>query len=162
MLCPCGSTALFAHCCKIFILPEKVPFHPKTAEQLMRSRFSAYVTKHGQYIYDTYAQTSKANQSLSDIQQWADESIWLALEVHQSNKDTVEFSAYYIVDNTLCCLTEKSNFVLEQGLWRYQDGEISANTEIAQVKRNELCPCNNYPSAFSAKKGKKYKHCCAK
>jgi len=162
MLCPCGSALLFAQCCQPFIQPEKKEVNPDTAEQLMRSRFSAYATKNGQYIYNTYANASKLSQSLSDIQQWADECIWLALEIHESSKYMVEFSAFYIVDNTLCCLTEKSNFVIEKKLWRYIDGEISAHTELSQVKRNELCPCNKYASAFSAKKGKKFKHCCGR
>ena len=135
---------------------------PKTAEQLMRSRFSAYATRDGQYIYDTYAQVSKIKQSLIDIQQWADECIWLALEIHQSSKFTVEFSAYYITDNTLCCIREKSNFIMENDLWRYLDGEISVNEQLTAVKRNALCPCNNYPSAYTEKKGKKFKHCCGR
>jgi SEC-C motif-containing protein len=128
----------------------------------MRSRFSAYATNNGQYIYNTYANTTRSCQSLNDIQQWANECIWLALEVHESSRDTVVFSAYYIVDNTLCCLTERSNFIIEKGLWRYLDGDISSNKELCQVKRNELCPCNHYPSAFAAKKGKKFKHCCGR
>jgi len=167
MLCPCGSGSLFTVCCQPFIQSEDylnqvgtTSIPPETAEQLMRSRFSAYATKNGLYIYNTYAKKTKLDQSLNDIQQWADECIWLALEVHGSNRETVEFSAYYIVDNTLCCLTENSNFIREQGLWRYLDGEISSHKELRQVKRNEVCPCNNYLSAFSAKKGKKFKHCC--
>ena len=160
MLCPCGSTLSFARCCKLFIQPEINVSYPETAEQLMRSRFSAYATKNGQYIYDTYAEKPKHSQSLTDIQQWADDCIWLALEVHESNTDVVKFSAYYIVDNSLCCLTERSNFVLERRQWRYLDGEISSHTELGQVKRNAICPCNNYPNAFSTKKGKKFKHCC--
>lgn len=171
MLCPCGSAALFSDCCQPFIqsFNESIKqnlIHPKvspqTAEQLMRSRFSAYATKNAAYIYTTYADKSKTQQSLSDIEQWANESYWLALEVHESNGDSVKFSAYYLVENTLCCLTEKSKFIIEQGLWRYLDGEINSHEELFQVKRNDICPCNSYPTAFSVKKGKKFKHCCGR
>jgi len=159
MHCPCGSRLLFNACCQLFITHEK---SPTTAEQLMRSRFSAYATKNGKYIYDTYGESQRKKQTLSAIQSWADECLWLALEVHESKQNMVDFSAYYVVDNTLCELREKSNFSREQMEWRYLDGDILVHTELATIKRNETCPCNNYPTAWSAKKEKKFKHCCAK
>jgi SEC-C motif-containing protein len=159
MLCPCGSTLLFNTCCQLFITQKK---YPRTPEQLMRSRFSAYATKEGQYIFDTYGAKQRLKQSVTDIKAWADECLWLALVVHNSTESTVEFSAYYIVDNTLCELREKSNFNLEQGQWRYIDGDITVHNEITNIKRNDICPCNNYSTAWSVKKSKKFKHCCAK
>jgi SEC-C motif-containing protein len=159
MLCPCGSTLLFIDCCQLFITHKKSPSRP---EQLMRSRFSAYATKNGQYIFDTYGDKPQKKQLIQDIQSWAEECLWIALKIHEAKEDIVEFSAFYIVDNTLCELRERSNFSLEQGLWRYIDGEITLHTEIQTIKRNEICPCNNYDSAWSVKKGKKFKHCCGK
>jgi len=159
MLCPCGSTLLFNACCQLYITHKQFP---QTAEQLMRSRFSAYATKDGQYIFETYGSAQQQKQSVADIQAWAEECFWIALIIHQSEEDKVDFSAYYIVDNTLCELREKSNFRMEQGRWRYIDGDILVHNELVHVKRNDLCPCNNYPSAWAAKKGKKFKHCCAK
>ena len=163
MLCPCGSAILFTHCCQPYFHTIKPIVHPQTAEQLMRSRFSAYAQKNGQYIYETYAEKERVKQSLSDIQQWADDCIWLALEIYESNENTVDFSAYYINNNILCHLREKSNFIIEQSLFRYLDGEITQHDELSQVKRNDVCPCNLYPTAWAVKKkNKKYKHCCGK
>jgi len=167
MLCPCGSSLLFSACCNPFINKDNIQQKsPSTPEQLMRSRFSAYAIKDAQYIYETYAAVQRSSQSIVDIKSWADECLWIALVVHESTEtmveNTVEFSAYYVVDNTLCELREKSNFKLEGGEWRYIDGDITVNNEIDTIKRNEVCPCNNYPTAWSAKKGKKFKHCCAK
>ncbi len=159
MLCPCGSTLLFNDCCHLFITQEKTP---ATAEQLMRSRFSAYATRNGQYIFDTYGVTPQKQQTVEAIQSWADECLWLALQIHESHESIVEFSAYYVVDNTLCELRERSNFAIEQGKWCYINGEMLVHTERAKVKRNEICYCNNYPTSWSAHKGKKFKHCCAK
>ncbi|MEW6995611.1 YchJ family protein [Colwelliaceae bacterium MEBiC 14330] len=159
MHCPCGSKLAFNDCCQGFITQEK---RPSTAEQLMRSRFSAYATKNAQYIYDTYGELQRKNHTLTAIKSWAEQCFWLALEVHESKQNMVDFSAYYVLDDTLCELRERSNFALEQKQWRYLDGDIIVNTELAKVKRNEVCPCNNYPTAWSAKKGKKFKHCCAK
>ncbi|TYK64300.1 YchJ family protein [Colwellia echini] len=166
MLCPCGSSALFTNCCQPFICKNPPAKQVTTAEQLMRSRFSAYAVKNGQYIYDTYAAAQQVNNSLTDIQSWAEECIWIALVIHNVVNDitenTVEFTAYYIVDNTLCELREKSNFAREQGQWRYIDGKIKLHNELSTINRNEICPCNDYPTAWSAKKGKKFKHCCGK
>jgi len=159
MHCPCGSTLSFNACCQLFITHKK---KPATAEQLMRSRFSAYATKNAQYVFDTYGISQKSKQSVADIQTWADECAWIALRIHESSEDTVEFSAYYIANNTLCELRENSNFILEKNEWRYTDGEVTVNDELTAVKRNEICPCNNYSTAWSAKKNKKFKHCCAK
>ena len=163
MLCPCGSSLPFNACCQPFIttsLTQKN--YPTTPEQLMRSRFSAYAIKDGQYIFDTYGAAQRLNLSISDIQTWADECIWIALTIHSTTVNSVDFSAYYVVDNTLCELREHSNFRLEQGLWRYIDGDISVNQEITHLKRNDECPCNNYVTAWSTKKNKKFKHCCGK
>ena len=159
MLCPCGSTLLFNDCCQPLITHKQAAI---SAEQLMRSRFSAYAIKNGQYIFDTYGASPQLKQSVHEIQSWADECVWLALKIHHVTENTVEFSAFYVIDNTLCELREKSNFALEESLWRYIDGDISQHNEIKNIKRNEVCPCNNYVQAWSGKKGKKFKHCCAK
>ena len=156
-LCPCGSAALFNDCCQP-IINQVIP--ADSAEKLMRSRFSAYATNNAAYIYHTYANSSRQSQSVADIQQWADECHWLALEIHHSDTTQVEFSAYYITDHNLCVLRENSNFILENDEWRYVDGNISQSEVIAKVKRNEVCPCNRYSTAITVKKGKKYKHCC--
>ncbi|WP_353538898.1 YchJ family metal-binding protein [Colwellia sp. KU-HH00111] len=174
--CFCGSGKRFLACCQPFIAQSA---QPNTAEQLMRSRFSAYAIGNSQYIYDTYANSSQAAQSVSEIEQWGKACIWLALEIHETHGNTsdndisaeqfVEFSAYYISDNTLCELRENSRFILEPARvddhnqvqqWRYIDGEISQHCELSTVKRKDLCPCNYYPTAWSAKKGKKFKQCC--
>lgn len=186
--CFCGSNLDFSSCCLPYINKE---VSPQTPEQLMRSRFSAYAFGNAQYIFDTYAKSSQIAQSVKDIDDWSHSCVWIALEIHpiadNLNKTTeqfVEFSAFYITDNTLCELREKSRFVIEENTvstvtanveieensdfktqlkqWRYIDGDIIAHNELANIKRNELCPCNNYPSRWQLKKGKKFKHCCGK
>ena len=46
--------------------------------------------------------------------------------------------------------------------WVYLDGDIITNEEIKKVKRNDLCPCNQYPTRWAIAQNKKYKQCCAK
>jgi len=183
--CFCGSNEKFSTCCQPFINREvnqetSQQTLPKTAEQLMRSRFSAYVTGNGQYIYDTYAKSSQASQSVEEINDWSKACVWIALLIRSinngnttntdSSEQFVEFSAFYITDNTLCELRENSRFVLENCetnarhnlQWRYIDGDIIEHSELTDIKRKDLCPCNNYSTAWSMKKGKKFKQCCGK
>jgi SEC-C motif-containing protein len=178
--CFCGSNVDFSSCCQPFINEEQ---QVQTAEQLMRSRFSAYAIGNAQYIYDTYAKSSQTSQSVNDIEDWSKSCIWVALtiyptidEVTNSTEAFVEFSAFYITQNTLCELREKSRFILEDATteqldsalnaplkqWRYIDGDIIAHNELSTIKRNSLCPCNQYSSSWQIKKGKKFKHCCGK
>lgn len=182
--CFCGSKYGFSSCCQPYINKE-LPV--QTAEKLMRSRFSAYAIGNAQYIYDTYAKSSKTAQSVKDIDDWSKSCVWIALVIHplansvnNATEQFVEFSAFYITNNTLCELREKSRFILEDNIksdiadrkqstfntqlaqWRYIDGDIIAHSELATIKRNALCPCNNYPTAWQLKKGKKFKHCCGK
>jgi len=203
--CFCGADQSFSSCCQPFINREtnqktNLLTFPETPEQLMRSRFSAYVTGNSQYIYDTYAKSSQASQSVKEIDEWSKACTWIALEIHSTSPDNtdskvlteqfVEFSAFYISDDTLCELRENSRFVLEAAIcdgitgdgtgeentsdknnteidhqalqWRYIDGDIINHSELATIKRKDLCPCNNYPTSWSVKKGKKFKQCCAK
>ena len=68
MLCPCGSKNNQEVCCQAIIKGQQ---QAKTPEQLMRSRYSAYANNNAQYLYDTYANTSKSEQSIAEIAAWA-------------------------------------------------------------------------------------------
>ena len=159
MLCPCGSERAYSTCCQPIIMAEKPAKNP---EQLMRSRYSAYANKQAEYIYLTYAHSSKDEQSLDDIAQWAAHTKWLKLVIHHSSdyqKDLanhknaqVEFSAFYQHQGQLFQMREKSNFVIENNFWRYLDGDVSGSTVLTAPKRNEVCFCGSE---------KKFKHCCA-
>ncbi len=182
--CFCGANAIFENCCLPYINSEKTPrVFPQTPEQLMRSRFSAYASGNNQYIFDTYAKNSQSSQSVKEIKAWGDSCKWIALKIHSassnekiicitkpnSSEQFVEFSAFYITENTLFELRENSRFVLEANIedtdghnlhWRYLDGNIIKHSELTKIKRKDLCPCNLYATAWSLKKGKKYKQCC--
>jgi len=176
--CFCGSSLSFEQCCQPIIKKET---QAKTPEQLMRSRFSAYAHGDHQYIVDTYSQEKRANLDIVDIKDSSDGCYWFALVIHHSDdiytsdavnsKYFVEFSAFYIINDTLCEMREKSSFVLEEGQWRYVEGDIFKHNELNKLSRNQTCPCNDYPTAWTvsaskksalAKKAKKYKQCCGK
>ncbi|WP_281557147.1 YchJ family protein [Thalassomonas sp. RHCl1] len=158
MLCPCGSELEYTLCCQPLITGQKTANSP---EQLMRSRYSAYATADADYIYRTYAKASQAQQNLEEIVQWAAMTKWLFLEIHHSSAipqsadelPVVKFSAHYLLGNKYHKMTETSRFVLENGQWRYLDGDVSEFDEVREIKRNEPCPCRSK---------KKFKQCCGR
>src|SRR3954469_9707844 len=54
--CPCGSGRTFGACCAPLLRGER---RAETAEQLMRSRFTAHVVRDYRYLHRTYLETSR-------------------------------------------------------------------------------------------------------
>ena len=118
--CPCGG-ASYAHCCGRFVDGGALP---ATAEQLMRSRYSAYVLRREDYLKASWhASTRPADEVTRD-----DGTKWLGLEVKRhvpaGDAATVEFVARYKVGGRAHRLHEVSRFVREDGHWLYVDGDL--------------------------------------
>ena len=112
-------------------------------KELMISRYEAFVKKDWQYLVDT-----SIHQRLEELNQVTDIE-WLQLKVIDAYDNIVEFRAYYREHGEMGVLHERSKFILVNGVWRYEDGELLNS----KIERNEACPCGS---------GKKYKKCCAK
>ena len=141
-LCYCDSEKNFQECCEPLLLKKK---KAQSSLELMRSRYSAYVLKRGQYLYDTCSDRLK---NIDDIASINNQNIhWLGLKIESSGANEVVFMAYYKEENEIMVLKEKSLFIIQEGKYLYDSGEILP----AQINRNEACPC---------KSGKKYKKCC--
>ncbi len=121
--CPCGSGESYKACCR--------PFHkgnrfPKTAEALMRSRYSAFAKGKRTYLLDTW------HPSTRPVNLQPDASIkWLGLDILAKElgteadvNGTVTFTASYIKDGTSGSMTEKSEFLRESDRWLYLKGEV--------------------------------------
>jgi SEC-C motif-containing protein len=121
MACPCGG-ADYAGCCGRFHRGAL----PQTAEQLMRSRYSAYALGLMDYVRDTWHPRTRS----TDLQNEAGIK-WLGLEVrrHVDGQDeaTVEFIARYKQNGRAHRLHEVSRFVREQGRWFYLNGSFPDN-----------------------------------
>ncbi len=121
-LCPCGSGAGYADCC--------APLHQGTpaqnAEQLMRSRYTAYVLGLTDYLRDTwYSETRPATLDLAAEPR----PNWLGLKVigqRQIDADhaEVEFVARYKINGKAYRMQETSRFIRDQGKWVYVDGDV--------------------------------------
>ncbi|BBP01698.1 YchJ family protein [Sulfuriferula nivalis] len=118
-LCPCGSGVYLVDCCGCYIAGMAA----QTAEQLMRSRYTAYAIKNEAYLLATWHLRTRP-RFLDE-----DEAKWLGLKIvkHQQQDDThavVEFIARYKISGRAYRLHEISQFVFEEGRWFYLDGVL--------------------------------------
>ena len=122
-----------------FMKIDRSALSPK---ELMKSRYDAFVRQDWNYLVKT-----STNQTLEELS-GASNIKWLKLNIINSYDNIVEFKAYYKENNKTDVLHEKSTFIQENGMWKYQDGELYNS----KIERNEPCPCGS---------GKKFKRCCA-
>lgn len=152
MKCHCSSGKPFSDCCEPFLSKDTLP---DSAEKLMRSRYSAYVTENIDYLIHTTHSTTASDYKKSDLAHWAKSSQWQKLEIISTQDGLktdatgfVEFKAYYQSKGVNTIHHEKSLFMKESDKWFYVNGN---SPEQAKIKRNTPCPCGS---------GKKYKKCC--
>lgn len=123
--CPCGSNKSLAECCQPFIVGQSWPV---TAEQLMRSRYTAHVLAAIDYLWSTWSPEQRIRSSQADIRHWAESCDWLGLQVlstrHGSAQDQeglVEFIAIYRQGGQLRQHHEIAHFHKQLGRWLYID-----------------------------------------
>ncbi|MEX0740791.1 MAG: YchJ family metal-binding protein [Pseudohongiella sp.] len=123
--CPCGSNKRLPACCGAFHAGTATP---RTAKQLMRSRYSAYALGGlGDYLLQTWHPTTRPAVSAADM--GAADTGWVQLDIvdshQQGNSAMVEFKAYWRdVDGQTQLHHEKSRFVRQDGRWFYVDAEL--------------------------------------
>lgn len=118
--CPCGGQS-YATCCAPFI---EAGVAAETAEQLMRSRYTAYTQRNENYLNATWHPDTRPKEAVTQ----EDGAKWLGLEVRRhvpaGDKATVEFVARYRIGGRAHRLHEVSNFVREDGKWFYVEGSF--------------------------------------
>lgn len=124
--CPCGNPAGYSACCG----PLHAGTAATTAEQLMRSRYSAYVLKREDYLLASWhPDTRPATLRLAAQRP---PPTWLGLDVRSQqhvgdDHATVEFVARYRLGGGRAQRQhETSRFVQVDGRWFYLDGELKA------------------------------------
>ncbi len=154
--CPCGLGATFDACCALIINGTR---QPETAEQLMRARYSAFVTGAIDFIVSSTHSRTRKEIDLTFIREWSQNSTWHGLEILETkdineNKAFVSFEARFTQNEQEQHHREKSLFEREDGEWRFVTGDQLKNPtvryETRPPGRNEPCPCGS---------GKKYKKC---
>ena len=155
--CPCGSRQDFERCCGEFLQARATP---DTAEQLMRSRYSAFCKKKVDYLIATVHPLKRQPGDRENLTRSFYNTRWLGLKIIECRAiDTgeggeegaqVEFAAFFCEatdKQRIDQLHERSNFIRQDGCWYYVDGELLA---AYQPERNERCWCGS---------NKKFKKC---
>lgn len=126
MICPCNSNKLYKECCSI--AHENIN-EVLTAEQLMRSRYSAFVLSNIDYLQRSHHSSKRANKKETrEIERWTNSIEWIKLDVLQVEKGlenditgTVMFKAFYMENGRVEVIEEYSRFCKENGYWVYLD-----------------------------------------
>lgn len=151
--CHCGNQASYSSCCEPVIKGERMA---ATAEELMRARYSAYVTAEIDFLHDSLHPEGREVFDFDATRKWAESSEWQGLQIlackaggTDDKVGSVEFSAEYTdSDGKTHRHNERSHFKRHDGNWYFCDGQ---QISVGKVGRNDPCSCGS---------GKKYKKCC--
>lgn len=161
MECPCKSGKAYADCCEPVIRGARKAI---TAEELMRSRYSAYALGEVDWIVASQSPDGRQFVDRQATEQWSKRATWFGLEIVETKEGgpddvegIVEFKAYYRLGGEDIKHHEIASFRKEDDTWYFVDGiEMKPRPYkrlVAKVGPNEPCPCGS---------GKKHKKCCGK
>ena len=155
-ICLCGSGSVYAECCALYHGGQQFPV---TAENLMRSRFTAYAKRNAEYLLASW----NASKRPASIDFSKETAVWQRLQIisckkggAKDSKGIVEFKAFYEQDGEDFFMHEISRFIKTGRQWLYMDGVIKAAGKVeyqVNAGKNALCACGS---------GKKFKRCCGK
>ena len=130
--CPCGSGKPFAFCCEPYIEGHKLA---PTAEQLMRSRYTAFALGAVDYLIDTTAPEKRDLIDRTIIAEQVQFTTWTGLTIlnkeagqKEDPKGMIEFEASFETEDDQCILHERSNFYAKDGQWFYLDGDVEVRS----------------------------------
>jgi SEC-C motif-containing protein len=126
IICPCGrNNKLYKDCC---MLIHTNILNALTAEDLMRSRYSAFVLCNGDYLLSSHSIQYRDLSNIHNTIRWSRSVAWNRLEIistlHGLENDlegTVEFKAFFKEKNKIKCIHENSLFIRENLHWVYLD-----------------------------------------
>ena len=121
-MCPCGSGKKYPQCCALYHGGS----FPETAEQLMRSRYCAFVKHDVEYLLRTQHKDLASANDRQEILDTFQDCQWLELKVLDSKKGTkgetegtVEFLATYANEGQVFEHRENSRFKKVGPQWFY-------------------------------------------
>lgn len=116
MNCYCGNKKTYQNCCEVY---HKNGGLTETAEQLMRSRYVAFVLANGDYLMQTHHESTRPIKEKKAIVDFAKSVEWLKLEVLERTENTVKFNAHFSENGIPDVIHENSKFVKEKNVWYY-------------------------------------------
>jgi len=157
--CPCGSTLTYDECCRPLIEGGR---QAETAEQLMRSRYSAYVMKEIPYLRSSLHPEHRKDYDEKSSREWAESAEWHSLQILDTaggGPDDAEGEVEFVVSFSQRGVRqehhERSTFARQGGAWYFVSGKEVRPQPVVRatpkVGRNDPCPCGS---------GRKHKKCC--
>jgi SEC-C motif domain protein len=158
-ICPCGSEKTYEDCCRPLIRGERPA---QTAEELMRSRYTAHAKVELDYVVDTTATGPREKINRKQLENWTKNAQWMGLQIlrtqaggPEDEEGTVEFTASYREKAKKIEHREIAEFKKTEGRWYFVDGHAPKPEQMVRqgpkIGRNDPCPCGS---------GKKHKKCC--
>lgn len=122
-ICPCGSKKPLAACCGPYLDGTALP---ERAEDLMRSRYSAFALQKIDYLGETLWPKYQPGFDRFATARWAADNRWVGLEILEckegeakDRRGMVLFEARYLAAGTLQVHRELSLFRKSKGRWYY-------------------------------------------
>ena len=149
LVCPCGSGQLLKACCAVLHAGQVAA----SAEQLMRSRYSAYVLGNIDYIVQTTLPVQQQLLDIAAITAWSKQNQWQGLTINRvlakakSRHAQVEFTAAFTDAQGAQIHRELSGFVHIGTQWYFLDPTLAQYPALKAA-----CLCGS---------GQKFKRCCA-
>jgi SEC-C motif-containing protein len=158
-ICPCGSSKPYVDCCLPLISGERLA---DTAEQVMRSRYTAFVKMELAWLRDSLHPGHRADYDEASSRAWAERAEWHGLEILKTEKGgpvdqegMVEFVVSFTENGVRQKHRELASFQRTNGAWYYTTGKLLPPPPVVRqgpkAGRNDPCPCGS---------GKKFKKCC--
>ena len=123
--CPCMSGLSYTSCCAKYHTGSS---KPETAEQLMRSRYTAYHKSLVNYLVSTTHPDKLKPNYRHQLESTKDDMDWTGLEILSTSMGTksdkigkVHFIARYIMNDNAGEMEEHSRFRRYKGDWVYYD-----------------------------------------
>ena len=158
-ICPCGSEKPYSECCEQIISGGQPA---KTAVQLMRARYSAYVFARMDFVFESTHPDHRQGYDHAGTKEWAETAEWQGLEIVDTIKGEaddsvgeVEFIARFIEKGDNREHHEAGQFKRKDGNWYFTEGKMvrPKPLTVTKIGRNDPCTCGS---------GLKYKKCCGK
>lgn len=121
MNCPCNPKKRYQDCCqKAHIDINSIT----SAEQLMRSRYSAFVLVNIKYLHKSHHSSTRLSRTAyKELEKWTKSVEWVQLEILNATKDTVCFNAFFFENGNLERIQENATFCKENNHWVYLDAK---------------------------------------
>ena len=121
--CNCGRAKSYENCCGAIHSQKTKAI---TAEDLMRSRYTAFTLGDGDYLMRSQHSKTRNTGGKKDISEWAKSVNWIRLEVLNSVNGsgdsivgTVAFKAFFFENGSVQMIHENSSFEKENEHWVY-------------------------------------------